>query len=897
MRLFRFWRRNRRDDELQQEIEAHLAHERAARIADGLSADEARDAALRKFGNPVRVRETVYESGSFGWIERLAKDLRYAVRVLRHSPGFALAAIMSLALGIGANTAIFELLNAVRLRSLPVARPGELAEIDIVGGNRGMGINSGPPHSNMTGPLFDALVREQKAFASVFVWTTGENLREGRGSARPRARAIMASGEFFPALGVAPARGRLLLPADDRRGCRAGPIVISHAYWLRRFGGRDEAIGSSLVLEDQTFQIVGVAPPDFFGIEVGKQFDVAIPLCATGIWDPDAFSQKNRWWLVAMGRLGPGWTVERAAEHLGALSAGLFAEAAPSDYDESTIKRWKGLVLTAIPGGHGVSQWREDYETSLWLLLGITGLVLLMACANLASLMLARASVREREFALRTAIGASRGRLLSQALVESVLIALAGAIGGGLLASMLGRAVIAFVSTEAEPLVLDAGMDWRVLLFAGAVATATCLACGLVPALRSASAEPTTALKAGGRSLTATHGFSFQRLLVVFQVAVSLVLIVGALLFVRSFRNLATMDPGMNLQHMNIAIAGFYRPGITPEASQQIRATLLERVRALPDVQSAATTTLLPLTGMSWTHSIRVPSAAGEKRGASKFTWVSPSYFETMQVPLLKGRRLDDHDTATSAQVIVVNETFARQFLDPAAPLGAHVRTLAEPDYPSADREVIGIVRDTKYNSLRDEIPPSAFAPISQHPKPQAFTFLAIKSASSIATLTPELVRAYKDAGATSDVVVWPMEGQVRDSLLRDRLMSWLSGFFGVLAGLLSAVGLYGIMAYATARRANEIAIRMALGAERRDVLRMMLGQAGRLLALGVAIGAVVALALGRSVQTLLFGIASYDATTLATAAVMLTVIGLLAAYLPTARAAGVSPLEGLRAE
>jgi predicted permease len=895
MRLMRFWRRGRRDDELGDELEAYLAQETAERMRDGLSADDARQAALRKLGNTTRVRETVYEANSLGWIERPAKDVRYAARILRRSPGFALAGVLSLTLGIGANTAIFELLNAVRLRSLPVSRPGELVEISIVGGNRGMGLNSGP-HANMTAPLFDALAREQKAFTGVFAWGTND-FREGRGPGHQLAHGLLASGTLFPVLGIAPHRGRLLGASDDRRGCGAGPAVISHAYWLRRFGGREDAIGSRLVLDDLTFQIVGVTPPEFFGLEVGKQFDVALPVCAEALLEPGILEQKNRWWLVGMGRLRPDWTIERASEHLGVLSAGLFAETVPSDYDESTLKRWRGLVLTAAPGGHGVSQWREDYESSLWLLLAITGLVLLMACANLASLMLARASVREREFALRTAIGASRGRLLSQALVESALIAFLGAVGGVVLASALSEAVISFLSTEAQPLILDTGMDWRVLMFSAGVATATCLLCGLVPALRSASAEPATALKAGGRSMTAVTGFSFQRLLVVFQVAVSLVLVVGALLFVRSFRNLTSIDPGMRLEHVKLAIAGFSRPGLTPEGSQQIRTTLLERVQALPDVQSAATSTIIPLTGMSWTHSVRVPSAGGEKRGASKFTWVSPGYFETMQVPLVKGRLFDRRDTTSSAPVAVVNETFVRQFLDPATAIGSHVRTLAEPEYPSVDREVIGIVRDTKYGSLRDETPPGAFVPASQHPAPQAWTVLAIRSTASVATLRPELVRAYAEAGATSDVVVWPMTDQVRDSLLRDRFMSWLSGFFGLLAGTLSAVGLYGIMAYATARRSNEIAIRMALGASRRDVVWMMLLQAGRLLALGVGIGILAALALGHSVQALLFGIVPNDVVTILLAAVALAAIGLIAAYVPTARAAGISPLEGLRAE
>ena len=561
MRLIRFWRRGRRDDELGDELDTYLAHETAERMRDGLSADEARHAALRKLGNTTRVRETVYEANSFGWVERLAKDVRYAARVLRRSPGFALAALLSLTLGIGANTAIFELLTAVRLRSLPIAQPSELAEIRVLGGNRGLGLSFGP-QADMTAPLYDAFAREQRAFSGVFAWSPGQ-YRAGLGSNRQTVHAIVATGSLFPVLGVAPFRGRLLTPEDDRRGCRPGGVVLSHSYWVRQYGSRDDAIGLPIVLDDQTFQIVGVTPPEFFGIEVGRQFDVAIPACAQAVWHEDAFEQRNQWWLITGGRLKPGWTLEQAAAHVGALSAGLFAETLPSGYDPSTLKRWRSLVLTAIPGGRGISQWRDDYEQSLWLLLAITGMVLLIACANIASLMLARASVREREFALRTAIGASRGRLLSQALAESVILALTGTILGALLAGSLSRAAVRFVSTEANPLILDVGIDWVVLGFAAAVATLTCLICGLVPALRSARAEPATALKSGGRSLTAgPGGFSFQRMLVVFQVAVSLVLIVGALLFVRSFRNLGAVDR-WNVDRSPVLRRGWVQPART----------------------------------------------------------------------------------------------------------------------------------------------------------------------------------------------------------------------------------------------------------------------------------------------------------------------------------------------
>jgi putative ABC transport system permease protein len=899
MRMPRFWRRQRRDNELTRELESYLAHEIDSRIADGQSPDAARAAAIRKLGNVTRVRETVYEMHSLRTVEQLVRDLRFGARVLRRSLGFAAAAILSIALGIGANTAIFDLLNAVRLRSLPVSRPGELAEIVVDGGNRGMGLSQSS-RANLTNPLWEAVRAEQQAFTGVFAWGHWDYVRAGRGNARQVVRLMWASGDLFPTLGLRPALGRLLGPADDRRGCGPGPAIISHAYWLRAFGGRPSVVGTPMVLDDRTFEIAGVTPPEFFGLEVGKRFDVALPLCAVTQWDKDALDQKNAWWLIGMGRLRRGWTLERTSRHLAQLSPGLFAATAPSGYDPSTLRRWRALTLKAVPAGHGVSDWRDQYATSLWLLLGITGLVLLIACANLANLMLARARVREREFALRVAIGASRGRLVTQALAESAIVAAAGGALGGAVAGVLSRQIVSFVSTEGNPLYLELGSDWRVLAFTAAVAILTCLGCGLIPALRSSHADPACALKAGGRAITVGgERFSLQHLLVVTQVAVSLVLVVGALLFVRSFLNLTLLDVGFRQEGLFVGIAGFGKPGVnlTPADSQRIRMRLLDRVRAIPQVQDAATSTIIPLSGMSWTHGVVIPSSSGERRGDSKFTWVSGGYFKTLGLPLLAGRLVNDHDSASSPRVIVVNETFVRKFLDPSRPVGAMVRTIAEPEYPATDFEVVGVVRDTKYGSLRDPVPPMAFAPAGQHPAPQPWTTLLMRSSASVATLTPELTAAYRDAGVPSDSVVWSLRTQVLDTLVRERLVSWISGFFGLVAGLLAAVGVYGVIAYAVACRVSEIAIRVALGAERRDVLWLVLGQALRLVAVGLVVGTSLALAAGRAARSLLFQLEPTDVPTLATAALSLAAIGLLAAYVPARRAARVSPLEGLRAE
>ena len=509
---------------------------------------------------------------------------------------------------------------------------------------------------------------------------------------------LWVSGNLFPVLRVRPWRGRLLDASDDVHGCGAGPVVVSYPYWQRALGADEGAIGRPLMLDGKTFQIVGVTPPGFFGFEVGRTFDVAAPLCAAGAWDPATLEQRNLWWLVVMGRLKPGWTVEQAAGQIRGLSAGLFAATVPSGYNAETTAGWRKLQLTVVPASRGVSQWREQYESSLWLLLGATGLVLLVACANLANLMLARASTREREFAVRVAIGASRARVIQQCLAESLLIAAGGAILGSWLAQGVSRLLVSLVSTEANPLDLDVSMDGRVLLFTTIVATVTCLACGLVPAWRASRAEPQLAMRSGGRGLTASAArLSFQRLLIVVQVALSVVLVVGALLFVRSLQNLLSIDTGF--QQANILF------GIVPlsderarsgETVQRTREAILNGIRALPQVQAAATSTHLPLSGMSWGFAVRVPSVRGEQSGSSRFTWVSPGYFDTMRTPLKAGRDFTDADRVGSRPVAIVNETFVRTFLAGQHPLEARFMSLAEPGYPDTTYDIVGVVTDTK---------------------------------------------------------------------------------------------------------------------------------------------------------------------------------------------------------
>ncbi|MGH9550479.1 MAG: ABC transporter permease, partial [Terriglobales bacterium] len=554
------------------------------------------------------------------------QDLGYAFRQLRKSPAFALVAILSLALGSGANAAIFQLLNALRLRSLPVPQPKELAEVRIVGGSQGFGVINGP-YAQMTRPIWRQIREHHEAFSGVFAWSTQEN-RVGRGSSSHSVRGLEVSGEFFPVLGIQPWRGRLLRP-DDEGACTVSRAVVSYPYWQGQMGGRELSGNDTLLIDGHSAEVIGVTPPGFFGLAVGEGFDVAFPFCQAQELRPELFD------ISIMGRLRPGWTLERASAQMGASSAGIFAATEPTGYSAQSIERYKQFRLGVYPAGGGVSWLRTVYDSSLWLLLIITGLVLLIACANLANLMLARASAREREIAVRMALGASRARLLRHSLAESAVLACGGVALGVALGQALSRVLVWLLSTGNNPVSLATGMDWHVLLFSSSVAALTCIVFGTAPALRSIGADPGSAMKSGGRGVTGSHErFSLQRVMVVCQISVSLVLLVGAFLFVRSFRSLITLNPGMREHGITLATLGFADSQVPPERYEEFKRELLDEVRSVPGVLNAATTTNAPLLGGSWTHNIHV----GSSEGPSKFTWVSPGYLATMGVPLKGGR-------------------------------------------------------------------------------------------------------------------------------------------------------------------------------------------------------------------------------------------------------------------
>lgn len=886
IRVRALFRRKAVEGELDEELRFHLERQVEKYVQGGLSREQAKRRAWMEFGGLEQAKEECRDARGVQFLDTLFQDMRCGLRMLRKSPGFTAVAVLTLALGIGANTAIFQLLDAVRLRNLPVPNPQQLAALRIVGGNRGMGINQ--DYGDLTRPLWQEIRDKQQAFSGIFAWSVNQRY-VGRGSEMRHFNGLWVSGDFFQVLGVRPFRGRLLLPGDEGP-CPMSNGVASYSYWRRELGGRDPASGIKLIVNNLPVEIIGVTPPEFFGMVVGNSFDIALPFCMP----PDGV-RRDIFDVSVMGRLKPGWTIERASAELDALSPGLFEATVPPGRDPHSAEMYEHFRLAAYPASQGVSSLGQTDYTSLWLLLGITGLVLLIACANLANLMLVRASAREREMAVRLALGAPRWRLIQQLLSEGVLLAGGGAILSMGLAGILSRSLVLLFSTaENVPLLDQLRMDWRVLSFVAAVATLTCILFALAPASRLSGRQPGAALRAGSRGTTTDRSrFSLQRVMVVVQVSVSLVLLVGALLFVRSFRNLVTVNPGMRERGITVAFLGYWQSPLPRERWGDFQRELLEEVRSVPGVLSAATTTRVPLDGGSWEHDVRV----GSKEGMSKFTWVSPDYFATMDIPVVKGRGFTTQDTASSPRVALVNQTFVRRFLGDTNPIGQTLLTSPEPDYPATTYEIVGIIPDTRYNDLRTETPPMTFAPATQFPGQGPWCHVIIYSSLPPPTVMAAVKRRLAESHPDVVAEFGDFQKQILDGLVMERVMAMLSGFFGALAAALAAIGLYGVISYIVAMRRNEIGIRIALGASRSSVVTLVLRQTVLLLAVGVAIGVVVALAAARSADSLLYGLRPNDPWALFGASVLLAVVALVASFAPARRASCLDPVVALRYE
>ena len=820
------------------------------------------------------------------------QDLRYGVRQLRSNPGFAGVAVLSLALGVGANTAIFQLVDAVRLRSLPVKDPQRLVTLDFAKGSSRSGSWS-TRSARFTSAIWDQVHGLNEPFSGTIAWSaTRFNLARG-GEAR-YAEGMYVSGDFFAVLGVQPAIGRALSSEDDQEGCPTPGAVLSYAFWQREMAGDEHALGRALMLDGSRFTVIGVMPPQFFGVEVGNRFDIAVPLCSDL---RKRAKSRTDWWLSAMGRLRPGWTERRAATYIQSVSPRIMEAVLPASYRPAQAKRFLANKLAVESAATGVSGLRQQYESPLSLLLAATGLVLLIACANLANLLMARASVREREIAVRQAMGASRARLIGQLLSESLLLAVLGTALGVGLAQALSRVLISFLSTEQSPVFVGLAPDLRMLGFTAAVAAGTCLLFGLLPAVRATRIAPAAAMRAAGRGLSGgRERYGLRRALVTAQVALSLVLLVGALLFVRSLQKLLDVQPGFRPEGI-IALDVDTAPAKYPkERRPGVFREVQDKLRGVPGVVSVAQVGMTPISGSGWNESVRPDAFTGEAKN-SFFNRFAPGYLKTMGTRLIAGRDFDDRDTVGAPKVAIVNEVFAKRFYDGGNPVGHTFRVEGSAGQPDRVYQVIGLVSNTKYYELREDFIPIAFFPIAQDENPDTDALLVIRAAGR----PGDVIRSVKSAMAAANpsyvLEFRIMTAQIEESLMRDRLMAALAGAFGILAAVLAAVGLYGVIAYMVARRQNEIGVRMALGADRGSVVRLVLREALLLLALGLAAGTGLALWAGQAATKLLFGLKPNDAATFAAAAALLAAVAVLAGFVPAQRASRMDPMEALRVE
>jgi putative ABC transport system permease protein len=836
-------------------------------------------------------------------LAELWQDLRYGLRVLAKSPGFALVALLTLSLGIGANAAIFQLIDAVRLRTLPVTSPNTLAIIHLNTNHWGSG-NFNGPYANFTYPLWKQVELRQEAFSSIAAWGQ-DRANLANGGEVDNAQVLWVTGQFFGVLGIQPVLGRLISPADDRVGCGGG-VDLSYSFWQRRYGGSASVIGQTLTLDGHPFPILGVTPPSFYGVSVGDSFDVALTVCAEPILSGQ-FSRitgdrpRESWWLSVIGRLKRGWNLKRAGAQLGVITPAALRETIPPQYDAEGVKHYLGYKIEALPAANGFSQMRRDSSEPLFLLLGLSGLVLLIACANLANLMLARASTREREVAVRLALGASRGRMVRQLLSESALLAISGAILGGFLASGLSHFLIAFISTPDNPIFLEIRTDWRVLGFAAGLAILTTVLFGLAPALRSGSVPPGSVLKSGGRGMSAgRERFRLQRILVAAQVALSVVLLAGALLFARSLQNLMTRNLGFEQNGVLVANVDFTRLNVPDAQVAPFIRNLLEHIRAVPGVAAAGASMRSPMNGSTSNDWILDKNGNHHEDMVAWEDYVSPGYFATLEIPMIAGRDFNDGDTRTSPKVAIVNQAFAKKFLRGAAPpIGQVFRVWNYPGKPPRYYQVVGLVKDSVYNDMHDPMVPVMYFPHAQLEAPFMFpgvTFL-LRSRGGMTGLLNSVKDAIIGINPQIDIEFKLLRTQIRETLTQDELMATLCGFFGGLAVLLAAIGLYGVISYTVAQRTNEIGIRMALGAERSGVIRLILGEVSLLVSIGIAVGVGLTLAGGRATGSLLFGLKADDPLTLALTVILLAAIGLVASFVPALRASRLDPMLALRYE
>jgi predicted permease len=932
------WRRNRMLKELEEDIREHIERETQDNIERGMTPEEARHAAMRKFGNVTRVKEDVREAWGFVWLEQLLQDLRYGARMLPRSPGFTAAAVITLALGIGANTAIFSFLDAVLLRALPVAQQEQLVVFQWTAhvkpkftGHSAYGDCA--MECELSGPFYETVRAQAKSFSGVAGFAGPLEMDLSGNGPASIAQGEYVSGDYFSTLGVKMTLGRPLGREDDSRSATPA-IVLSYSYWQRAFGGDRAAVGRTVRLNNTPVIIAGVAEAEFNSLTPGKTEDFFLPLSLSdrvkSEWwgQPDRYRDPATFWVLIVGRLKEGVSITQAQEEASALFRNEMVHGA-----KPLLKEADEPAIRLAPAAQGLNGETRRITPMLYVITAAVGLVLLIACANVASLMLARAAKRQKEMAVRSALGAGRRRIVRQLLTESVLLSMLGGALGALVAVWGVRAITRLISSgfdEGFPYVV--GLDWRVLAFTIGVTFATGILFGLAPARSGARAELTAGLKenelyVGGGGARAARRLRLGDVLVMAQVALSVVVLTGAGLLVRTLHNLHELNPGFDTRNILLFGINPIIAGYKDEQSAQLYSDLRERFAALPGVVSASYSEETLVSGGWSGFDVHLDGAPRNTNVDIAVMPVGLNFFPTMGIPLLAGRTFTPADFASAAATngaikaaeeqgqagnrttgrvsqveaapvpVIINEVFARRFFTNQDPVGRHIGNAEHEDEPAKGPQpgylIVGVAGNTKYADLRGELNPTLYLPLvgnSAH-----FELRISGNPKALVGIVRDVVsRADKNLPLFE---VRTQTEQIEESLFQEQVMARLSSFFGLLALALACIGLYGLLSYDVARRTKEVGIRMALGAERNHVLLLVARRGIALVVAGAAVGIGVALGVTRFLASILYDVRANDLTTIAGVAVLLGLVALAACWIPARRAMRTDPMVALRYE
>ena len=907
VRFRALFRRTAVTQEIDRELQFHLRQQIEKYLQAGFTREQASHRARLELGGLTQITENCMEARGVSFVEHIGQDVRYAMRMFGRTPGFTAVIVVTLALGIGANTAVFSLINAVLLKMLPVKDPEQLVKLSKIQPVNG-------PNDYFSYPEVERFQRATQAFSAVFAFANlgGVNVEaNGHGEI---AMGQVVSGNYFSALGVSAILGRTIAPADDQLAGGSSVAVISYKYWRERFAGDPAVVGTKIVVNNYPFTIIGVTPPEFFGLQPGQPIDVSAPLKMIAPLRPEyamagtpyyVLTFPSRAAFLVMGRLQPGVTATAAAARMEPLFRGAMNDEAiglAGTVMDSPLNRKNHadarLQLTA--GGQGLAALRERFSKPLWILMAAVGLLLLIACANVATLLLARAQFRQHEMAARLVLGARRLRLMQQLITESVVLGLAGgALGIGLVFWASGS-LMALMRHMGTPIVLSVRPDLRVLGFTFAISVFTATLFGLIPAWRLVRTDMPSGLvpniQGAGKSAGRSHT---TRALIALQVAASLVLMVGAGLLVRSLQNLKNFYPGFRTDHVLVFDVNARLLGYTVAQTNALYRRLVDQIDALPGIRRTSLSTDPPFSGaFEGTAPIieGYQSTSGSAPLVTGLNALGPHYFEALETPVLLGRDFTGEDDANAPKVAIINERMAHDIFYERSPIG---RRLSIPAF-AGDKSwyaIVGVVADAKSEDLREAVRPMIYVPTEQTVVPAGVTF-EVRTARDASAEAPSVLRAVAQVdGRLSLSGMKTLNDQMDDSLVQERLVSSLAGLFGILAVLLASVGLYGVMAYTVSRRTNEIGIRMALGSGRIQIAGLVLREALLMVLAGFVLGIPAAMANAHMIRSQLYGLGPYDPMTMLFAVTVMTGVAVLACYPPAARAMRVDPMAALRYE